>query len=69
MKTKTRTARTAVKTNTNTETSTTIPGAGKIAKFADVEDGAEMLGRLLDAMYGPDWRPTGNGTFGVSETK
>lgn len=33
----------------------------KADKLADVQDGADSLGILLEGMHGPDWTPKGNG--------
>lgn len=35
----------------------------KLAHLQTVDDGARALGALLEAVYGPDWRPAGNGTY------
>lgn len=35
----------------------------KVARLATVDDGARVLGTLLESIYGPDWRPAGNGTY------
>lgn len=46
-------------------TATTAPAANttKIGRFVADDDGAEMLGALLDAMHGDAWRVVGNGTM------
>ena len=33
----------------------------KALKLTDIDHGAEELGRFLDAVWGPDWMPQGNG--------
>jgi hypothetical protein len=33
----------------------------KADRLADSNAGADLLGRIMEARYGPDWRPEGNG--------
>lgn len=51
---------------TTKRTATTTPAANtttKAERFTADDEGADMLGMLLDAMHGDAWRADGNGTY------